>query len=356
MAGAWPVAVLLACLLTSLSTRGGTALASPLTAPAPSTRIPDPGYVWMPELSPAGPVVIVVSLPEQMAVVYRNGVRIAVANISSGRPGFETPTGVYSILQKHREHYSNLYENAPMPFMQRLTWDGLALHAGRVPGYAASHGCIRLPYAFAEKLFALTNAGMTVVVADAGAVPDIAYPGLFAPVDARTGLPRPALPLARDAQWTWSPEPAGSGPLTLVLSTRDRELVAMRNGAEIGRAAVQIDPSFATQAQAWGTQVYVLLEGRGTGMSALVPDRPARRWLSVSTSGTPAQPGDVLREAVASGRMSVPVPFARAVYDALVPGSTLVVTDDPTRAGPVPPTPDLLQADRAADPTRARPH
>src|SRR5690606_8804076 len=84
--------------------------------------------------------------------------------ISSGQPGHRTPTGVFSILQKARYHESNIYSGAPMPFMQRLTWSGIALHAGQLPGYPASHGCIRLPYQFAQRLFGLTRIGARVVV------------------------------------------------------------------------------------------------------------------------------------------------------------------------------------------------
>ena len=167
------------------------AYVDPATAAAPSTGLDlQPGeYLWTPELSPAGPLVIVVSLPEQRAHVYRNGTRIGVSTISSGKPGHETPTGVFPILQKRAEHYSNLYDNAPMPYMQRLTWDGIALHAGRIPGQPASHGCIRLPLAFAQVLFAATERGVTVVVADEtshGAA--VVWPGDTAPVDAYTGL------------------------------------------------------------------------------------------------------------------------------------------------------------------------
>jgi hypothetical protein len=96
--------------------------------------------------------------------VYRNGIRVGVATISSGRKGYETPTGVFTILQKDKDHHSNVYDNAPMPYQQRLTWSGVALHAGGVPGYPESHGCVHLPTAFAEKLFAASNMGMTVVV------------------------------------------------------------------------------------------------------------------------------------------------------------------------------------------------
>jgi hypothetical protein len=94
-------------------------------------------------------------------------VRIGTTTVSTGRPGNPTPTGVFQILQKKKMHHSNLYDDAPMPFMQRLTWDGVALHAGRIPGRPASHGCVRLPLEFAQKLYGVTYHGGTVVVTDA---------------------------------------------------------------------------------------------------------------------------------------------------------------------------------------------
>ena len=97
-------------------------------------------YRWTAEQAPTGPVVVFISLPAQRAYVYRDGVRIGISTVSSGKPGHRTPPGVYTILQKRREHYSNLYDDAPMPFMQRLSWDGLALHSGSLPGHPASHG------------------------------------------------------------------------------------------------------------------------------------------------------------------------------------------------------------------------
>ena len=97
-------------------------------------------FVWHPERSPSGPVAIIVSIPRQLVHVYRNGVRIAVSTCSSGRPGHDTPTGVFVVLQKDPLHKSNLYSDAPMPNMNRLTWSGIALHAGNLPGYPASHG------------------------------------------------------------------------------------------------------------------------------------------------------------------------------------------------------------------------
>ena len=122
-------------------------------------------YVWS-DPANAEPVTIVVSIAQQRAFVYRGDTLVAASAVSTGKIGNDTPTGVYPILQKNEKHRSNLYDNAPMPYMQRLTWDGIALHAGRNPGFPDSHGCVRLPMEFARKLFAITQKGTTVVVTD----------------------------------------------------------------------------------------------------------------------------------------------------------------------------------------------
>jgi hypothetical protein len=133
----------------------------------------DPGeFIWHPQAAKEGNIEILVSLPLQIAYVYRGGTLIGVSTVSSGKPGHETPTGSFEILQKRREHFSNLYDNAPMPFMQRLTWDGIALHAGEIPGQPASHGCVRLPAAFARHLFGATKLGAAVHIVDEAASPD----------------------------------------------------------------------------------------------------------------------------------------------------------------------------------------
>ena len=95
-------------------------------------------FTWHPERQPRGPVAVIASLDEQLVHVYRNGVRIAVSTCSTGKPGHETPTGVFVVLQKDRDHKSSTYNNAPMPNMNRLTWGGIALHAGNLPGYPAN--------------------------------------------------------------------------------------------------------------------------------------------------------------------------------------------------------------------------
>ncbi|KPF91205.1 hypothetical protein IP81_13650 [Novosphingobium sp. AAP83] len=109
-------------------------------------------------------VLIVVSKASQRMYVFKDGALWDSSPVSTGKRGHSTPAGVFPILQKRVHHRSNLYSNAPMPYMQRLTWRGVAIHAGRLPGYPASHGCIRLPYSFARALFALTNAASTTVV------------------------------------------------------------------------------------------------------------------------------------------------------------------------------------------------
>ena len=136
-------------------------------------------FTWHPERSPAGPVAIIVSIPDQRVHVYRNGIRIGVSTCSTGKPGHSTPTGVFTILEKDKNHHSSTYNDAPMPNMNRLTWSGVALHAGMLPGYPASHGCIRLPVKFSELLFGVTHVGTPVIVAGSFSDPkEVVHPGL----------------------------------------------------------------------------------------------------------------------------------------------------------------------------------
>ena len=149
-------------------------------APAAAAAVPEP-------------MMLVVSLDAQKVDIYRGIKHVASAKISSGMPGYDTKLGVFSILEKKRRHHSNLYSGAPMPFMQRLTRSGTALHAGAIPGYPASHGCVRLPYSFAPKLFEMTSVGQNVVVTRARPVPTrIEHPNLFE-------LPPPKPPVAMAA-------------------------------------------------------------------------------------------------------------------------------------------------------------
>jgi hypothetical protein len=168
------IATGLLALLTLCLAAAGPAAAQGLDSSQREIVILKPGqFVWYETerlapvaMSPGNGISLVISIPAQLAYVYRDGMLIAVSTVSTGREGKDTPTGEFTILEKRRFHRSNLYSNAPMPFMQRLTWDGIALHAGHLPGYPASHGCIRLPKDFARKLFEVTDKGAAVSVVD----------------------------------------------------------------------------------------------------------------------------------------------------------------------------------------------
>ncbi|MBZ9648764.1 L,D-transpeptidase family protein [Sphingobium sp. 3R8] len=169
-------------MLRPLALAGAMALAMPAAAPAQSQggaqQLAPGGYRWLGQGSWDGPIYMVISIEKQMIHVYSGDQLIGLASVSTGMKGHRTPTGDYPILQKRQWHRSNLYSNAPMPYMQRLTWDGIALHAGHNPGYPASHGCIRLPYAFARDLFALTKMGTLVEVTQARLTAALQYDAL----------------------------------------------------------------------------------------------------------------------------------------------------------------------------------
>jgi len=263
-------------------------------------------YVWHPEVSPAGPVVILVSLPDQVLYVFRNGVRIGRSTVSTGSKGHRTPTGVFVILQKKVDHESNIYKGAKMPHMQRLTWGGVAMHAGELPGYPASHGCVRLPVDFARKLYSVTSVGTTVIIADNTSEPGTSpNPGLL--LDATSGEAAPA------GAVVWQPEKAPKGPVSIILSAADRAGYLYRNGVEIGRAPVG------------------RLDGiRGShAFSALktVDANGRRDWLSVASVGTGVP--DVKELA---GRIRLDPDFLARARALIVPGTTLIVTDAPVDA------------------------
>ncbi|MEO7654729.1 MAG: L,D-transpeptidase family protein [Sphingomicrobium sp.] len=121
-------------------------------------------YIWRDVPASAGEERVVVSLGDQMAYLYRGNTLVAASTISSGKPGTDTPPGIFSVLEKKPMHHSRKYDNAPMPFMQRIDQYGIALHAGFNPGQPASHGCVRLPKPFAQKLFASTEVGTPVLI------------------------------------------------------------------------------------------------------------------------------------------------------------------------------------------------
>ena len=276
-------------------------------------------FTWHPERSPGGAVAVVVSLPEQRVHVYRNGIRIAVSTCSTGKRGHRTPTGVFTILQKDKDHRSSLYDDAPMPNMNRLTWDGIALHAGHLPGYPASHGCVRLPMEFSEKLFAITHVGTPVIVAgEEEEAWELIHPGLVLGTAATDEMVAAVAGLStRQRPSDWS---AGDGiPAVTVLATaEDRQATLIQNGAELLRAPMTIEgpPQL-------GEHVFLLKEP--------APGDTELRWLGVTYRADPAAPmtqtGKRPPETDLLNRLHAPDDFMAEIKARMHPGMTLVVSD-----------------------------
>ena len=303
-------------LLTGLA----LVLAAPALAAAPSLQDATVGqavaamkpgqFIWAPHVAPSGPVVIVVSIAQQRAYAYRNGIPIGISTVSTGKKGHETPTGVFTLLQKNVDHKSNLYNNAPMPYMQRLTWDGIAMHAGNLPGYPASHGCVRLPLGFAKLLYGVTRLGLTVIVTKDAEVPRFA--------------PTPSV-LSNDPKrgdedlfggMLWQPERAPTGPVSIIISSADSRMLILRNGVPIGSAPVRI------AGQVTGTTAYTL--------GAIEGD--VYKWMKLPMPGeTLSGPVEVTPDERA--RLTVPEDIQKAMIGVAVPGTTVVVTPDTLRSG-----------------------
>lgn len=265
-------------------------------------------WVWAPQIAPQGPVTVLVDLTAQLAFVYRNGLNIGVSTVSTGKPGHETPTGVFQILQKDANHHSSTYNNAPMYFQERLTWDGVALHAGGLPGYPESHGCVHLPYAFAKELFQITSMGGTVVVTGrAGAPIRTLAGGVLAPVNETGGQARHQ-PLAENESWHWDREVPDEGPLSIIISTSEQRIVVLRNGAEVGRAQAVIDDHV-------GTHVATLHTGKD--------GQP--HWVMIGVPGHEGEANHAL-DALALQRLRLPVGFHKLLQSRMVEGTTILVT------------------------------
>ena len=279
-------------------------------------------FLWMGDAVTSGPVVMVVSITEQRAYVYRNGVLIGATTVSTGRPGHLTPTGVFTVLQKQKEHRSTIYDGAPMPYMERLTWGGIALHAGGLPGYPESHGCVHLPSEFARLLYAISPAGMTVVIANDATEPrPVSHPGYLAPVSFTGGKPVEGMALSPGEDERWEPELSASGPVSIVLSRGSHAVVVYRNGIEIGRARLSVDGDAPFESHA-----LVLTEGPSSAADPYVPDGSKFHWLRLGVPGHTGEAGTQPREADLA-RLHIPPQFVRQVNSILTPGATVLVTN-----------------------------
>lgn len=266
-------------------------------------------WVWAPEVAPDGPILVYVDLSKQIAMIYRNGVRIGATTVSTGRAGHTTPTGVFTVLQKDAKHRSSTYNNAPMPFQQRLTWDGVALHAGGLPGYPESHGCVHLPFEFARELFAATHLGVTVVIQGDAEKHVASTPNsLLSPFDHK-GTPTEHRALEAGENFRWKPELSQDGPLSIIVSKLDQRVVVLRNGVEIGRSVARIqddDP---------GSHVITLTHNEG---------KP--HWIYVGMTGHGDDAGREVDEALLN-KVHMPRRFYDALHEEIRPGATILVTN-----------------------------
>jgi len=309
--------VLLAAASPSPLPAQGAAASAQLQLARQADQLKPGEWVWAPQIAASGPVLVYVDLGRQRATVYRNGVRIGVSTISSGKDGHETPTGVFTILEKNKEHHSKTYNDASMPFQQRLTWLGVAMHAGNLPGYPASHGCVRLPMEFAKKLFEVTPMGGTVVIAGGHEDP-VKRPaaGVLAPAMAGV-TPQAATVLTEQGAFTWNAAAAPSGPVSIIVSTGDQQVVVLRNGIEIGRA-------HAVVAQA-SNQSQVMTFAGGA--------KP--QWIQVGVSDLKGESAEIISTERVE-QMRLPPEFVKNMRSVITPGTTVLVTQasvDPSSTG-----------------------
>jgi lipoprotein-anchoring transpeptidase ErfK/SrfK len=199
---------------------------------------------------PKGPLQIVVSIANQHVTLYSNGIQVAQGEVSTGIPDKPTPTGVFSIIQKDRFHRSNLYSNAPMPYMERITWSGVALHEGPLPGYPASHGCIRMTHDFAARLWAVARLGVRVIIAHNEVVPvEFSHPNLFDPKakpaepPSTEGEAAPRLPPPDQVRLAQAVVAPPSAPNTPVLRGAVEAGSSGAQGAPVRAAAADASPA-----------------------------------------------------------------------------------------------------------------
>ena len=325
------------------------------------------------ETMPKGPLQLMVSINDQRAVLYSNGVRVADTKVSTGTSSHPTPTGVFSIIQKNRCHRSNLYGNAPMFYMHRLTWSGIALHEGHLPGYAASHGCIRMPTEFVSRLWNMSKLGMRVVVARSELTPqEFSHAKLFNPTqkpidNTRTSEAPPAElrpSLATTGQGfvrlaEAQPIATDSGIATNAPGIAAGAAVAPEKWSRQGETSAAAEasatipsPSAATDHAATATPAPI-----DTATAPAAIETPAT---TTDVATTPAAPASAASEPVTTSTVTVPaaepVPADAARSAEPAPATPAAATADPDRPAINPnelslPRPAPLRT-RAAEPTK----
>jgi lipoprotein-anchoring transpeptidase ErfK/SrfK len=321
------------------------------------------------EPAPQGILSIIVSLDRQELTLYSDAEPIATSRVSSGKPGHSTPTGVFSIIQKDRWHHSNLYDDAPMFFMQRLTQSGVAMHQGVVPNYPASHGCIRLPEAFAPKLWGMTKLGVRVIVTHGEAAPvAISHPRLFMPARepaiASRELLTPAqtveaafnnevaklrppanaqamaalmfaqnlstlpatttdspisapVPTPRPAPQAQATAPLKPGPISVFISRKEGRLF-VRKGFQ---PVFDVPVTFERPADAIGTHVLTALAAKDAAVQWSVVTVPTTEAAKAKAAGTE------LTATAALDRVSIPADAIERITGLMSAGASLIISD-----------------------------
>lgn len=306
-----------AFLATSSSTLMMINIGDTIAQQVKAARDLKPGeWSWFPERSKSGPVAIIVSLSDQLAFVYRNGVRIAVSTVSTGRKGYRTPTGVFTVLRKERLHRSRAYHNAAMPDSQ-FFFRGCALHAGGLPGYPSSHGCVHLPRAFADRVFKITHHGTPVIVTnERSGIGSLKHAGLvltssdLKQIEKMTGhVQGKTLPVDK----------AGSNPsaMSIIISGADRKLLVLKNGEKFLESSIQRSGGSSPT----GTHVYLL---RG-----IDPSRKHFNWVAIGLGSGHEGRIDQQRELAATANYIIPSDVYQTISENLHPGATMMFTDLP---------------------------
>jgi lipoprotein-anchoring transpeptidase ErfK/SrfK len=295
---------------------------------------------------PRGPLQILISLDRQQLTLYSGGEVIGRSRVSSGQRGHATPTGVFSIIQKDRWHRSNIYDDAPMYFMQRITWSGVAMHQGIVPNYPASHGCVRLPAAFAQQLWTTTQVGARVIITHDQIAPvEIEHPALFMPkrepapavaqVDSikaaqqawtfaelansqplaamtMTDLaPSSSEPPAFAAPDTLQQRPPKPGPVSVFISRKEGKLFVRKGFEPLFDVPVTIDRAN----EPLGTHVFTAIASKGDA---------GLRWNVVTVT---AQSGGTAQAKAALDRIAIPQATIDRISELVGPGASLIVSD-----------------------------
>ena len=300
------VGVLLASAMPVMAQ--GSAKSASLELAKKADKLKPGEWLLYPEIAPDGPTLVYVDIGRQRATIYRNGVRIGVSTISSGKAGNSTPTGVFTILQKNKDHRSSTYDNAPMPYMQRLTWKGVALHAGNLPGYPASHGCVRLPLEFAKRLFTVTEMGGTVVIAGGHEDPvNRPVAGVLAPTLAgvNAGTVDPA-----DAQAARSP---GTRRARRTARSRSSSRPATSRSWCSATASSSAAPMRSSLSRSSEAQVMTLAGGVNP------------HWIQVGVGDLTGEPAEIISTERVE-QMRLPHEFVTKMRAAMKPGTTVLVT------------------------------